>query len=786
MILMIKQLELLKKLVPRIKGELKKRGIPLPSFTDALFFAMGMFCGRSTLFGMLKPFGGAFFAAIFSGRFSYIYIVAAISGQIFSGSPLYETGKYIFAMTFFALITEHLPGKPEVKTPVRSWLYTLSLALSGLFFMFTTSRGMALTTAYDLMLLFLECTVAFSATAAFSTAIPVIKKAKLSFSFSPEEEIGLVSFLGCALWGAKDIFNFGIINFSDVICILIVLVFSIRLGPSRGVIAGLTMGLVSALGSGRIDISCVSYAFSALAASMAGVYGAISGCSAFILANALVTALANGSTEVLINLYDIVCACLLYALIPEKRLLRLTSFGSRDEKDRLYEDERCYSDYILTKAQSALEAMEKRMATLHKKRYCANEIESRFFERVARKGCLGCGMRRVCWSRDCEKTTRCLTRALTDNIETGKLKSDLLPPNCLRPKEFRNAFLHSSEIYRIEKMWQGKMNEVYHASQNRLSAFSEILAAAHNSLSLHHTFDRALADDIERRLSASDKSFSSVTVMRDCDGDPTVILSLNGCEEELSLFEKSTAEIISAACGRKMTRAGKRDCSDFTEKYVVKPSENVSFAIAGKGCGKKGISGDSVRWRLIDKALYAAVLCDGMGTGEKAAAEARSAAETLLDLIESGVDGEAAVRIVNSLFIPYGEATFSATDLYLYNTAQKSVKIIKCGGVASFMKSGERVDALYSKSLPLGSTLKSSVETFTLPARSGDITVMVSDGVLETSGENALKDTWLIDTLESFKGDNPRTLAESIVNRALEKCHREPKDDITVLAAMIK
>ena len=782
---MIKYLNLSKKLLLRIKGELRRRNIPIPTFADVFFFTLGTLCGRATLFGMLKPFGGAFFAAIFSGRFSYIYIIAAIQGQIFSGSPLYETGKYLFAMTFFALITEKLPYKARTKTSTRSLVYALSLALSGLLFMFTTSRGVAFTTAYDLMLLFLECSVAFSATAAFYTAIPVIRKAKLSFSFTSGEEIGLVSFLGCALWGAKDIFDFGIINFADVICILIVLVFSIRLGTSRGVIAGLIMGLVSALGSGRVDISCVSYAFSALASSMAGVYGAISGCSAFILANALVTALANGSTEVLINLYDIVCACLLYALIPEKHLLRLTSFGSRDEKDRLYEDERCYSDYILTKAQTALDAMEKRMAQLHKKRYCANEIESRFFERTARKGCLGCGLRRVCWSRDFEKTTRALTRALADSIETGKLKSELLPANCLRPKEFRDAFLHSAEIYRIEKMWQGKMNEVYHASQNRLSAFSEILAAAHAALLQHYTFDRALADDIERRLVASGKNFSSVTVMRDCDGDPTVILSLQGCEE-LSLFEKSTAEIISSACGRKMTRAGKRDSSDFTEKYVVKPSEGVSFAVQGKSCRKKGASGDSVRWRLIDKSLYAAVLCDGMGTGEKAAIEARSAAETLLDLIESGVDGEAAVGIVNSLFIPYGEATFSATDLYLYNTAQKTVKIIKCGGVASFTKSGERVDALYSKSLPLGSVLKSGVETFTLPAKSGDITVMVSDGVLEGTGANALKDAWLIDALESFEGDNPRILADSIVERALEKCQSEPKDDITVLAAIIK
>ena len=198
MILMIKRLNLLKKMVSRMKAELERKGVPMPSFADVFFFVMGILCGRSTLFGLLKPFGGAFFAAVFSGRFSYLYIIAAIFGQVFSGSPLYETGKYIFAMTFFALIIEKLPGKPEVKTLTRSWIYTLSLALSGLFFMFTTSRGIAFTTAYDLMLLFLECTVAFSATAAFHRAIPVIKKAKLSFSFSSGEEIGLVSFLGCA------------------------------------------------------------------------------------------------------------------------------------------------------------------------------------------------------------------------------------------------------------------------------------------------------------------------------------------------------------------------------------------------------------------------------------------------------------------------------------------------------------------------------------------------------------------------------------------------------------
>lgn len=763
----------------------RKSKIPLPTPLGILFFIMGVLCGRATLFGMLRPFGGAFFAAVFSGRYTYTYMLAAVLGQASSGAPLYETGKYIFAMTFYALVVEKLPHASKKKSSVRGGMFAGALALSGLCFMFTSSRGFSFTTIYDLMLLFLECTVAFCAAAGFHKAVPIIESMKLSYSFSSIEEISLVSLCGCALWGAKDISDVGFINIANVICILIVIIFSVRLGSGRGVIAGLTMGLVSALGSGRVDISCVSYAFSALAASLAGRFGAIPGCSAFILANALITALANGSTEVLINIYDIFAACILYSIIPEKVLLRITSFGTRDEKDRLSADERSYCEYVLTNAKNALDTLEKRMTLLQKKRSSKGDAERRFFERTARKGCMGCGLRRVCWSRDAKKTMNCLTEALTDSIETGKLKSDLLPSNCLRPKEFREAFSASAEIYRIEKMWQGKINELQEASKKQTAAFTEILSASLTALSRSYTFDRALSDDISRKMAEANIKCSDVIVMRDKDFDPTVMLKLESCGG-FFLCEKGASEIVSNACGKEMICAGKKDCKNCIIKYVVKPPSPASFAVSGKSRDKKAGSGDSVRWRVIDKALYAAVLCDGMGSGEKAAFEARGAAETVLDLIEAGVDGEAAMSIVNSLFIPYGETTFSAADLCLYNALEGTAKIIKCGGAASFTKSGERVDALYSKSMPLGSLVANQVETFTLPAKSGDIIVMISDGVLESSKDTALKDTWLIDELESFTGEDAGVLADSIVKRAMEKCGKDPRDDITVLAAIIE
>ena len=776
---------LIKTAFGKIARLMKKKKIPIPSLFDVLLFFAGILCGRATLFGVLRPFGGAFFAAVLHGRYTYIYMVSAILGQVFSASPLYETGKYIFAMCLYALIAEKLPSSSKDKTVIRSSLFTASLALSGLCFIFASSKGIAFTTAYDLMLLFLECAVAFCGAAAFCTAIPVIKKARLSFSFTQREEISLAAFFGCVLWGGKDIAQLGFINLSEVACIFLVLVFAVRLGSSHGVIAGSVMGLVSALGSGRFDISCVSYTLGALAASVAGVYGALPASSAFILSNALVTALANGSTEVLINLYDIFAACLLYSITPERWLMKISAFGSRDEKSLVSLDERHYCEYVLKNARSALTTLDKRMNALEETRSTKGDAGERFLERVARKGCMGCGLRRVCWSRDFNKTSLLLTRALTESLETGKLKSDMLPVNCLRPKEFREAFTNSAEIYRIEKMWHGRLQELSHASKSRMEAFSEIISVALNSLSASYSFDRALSEDIERRLREAEITPTSVTVMRDEDNDPVVMLRLKNCGG-FSLCDKGVNDIVSSACGVEMLRTGRRDCALCEVKYVPKTSFEVSFATSGRACGSKNTSGDSVRWRIINKSLYAAVLCDGMGTGHKAALEARTAADTLLDLIEAGIDGEASVRLVNSLFLPYGEATFSATDLYLYNSREKTVKIIKCGAVASFTKSGGRVDALYSKSMPLGSVLKPDLETFTLPASSGDITVMISDGVLDTTGENALKDTWLIDCLDNFSGDNPHILADSIVERAMEKCKKSPRDDITVLAAIIK
>ncbi len=750
-----------------------------------LYVLLSFLLGRAELLGSLMPLGGAFFAAAFEGRGSYFYAFSALFGMALGGADFPKMGQYIFAMCIFALIYEKIGFSGDKRILTRSGVFSSALLISGIFFMIAASRTEQIVLFYDSLMLFIEAAFAFFASAAFSAALPVVKRMKLSYSLSSREEISLVLLFGGALSGMKDISNVGPLNIADIICILIVLVFSVRLGGARGAVAGLSMGLVSGIGRGMIGADCVSYAFSGLAAGLCGFYGAVPGCGAFILANALITLLTNGSTEVLINIYDIFAACLLYGAIPEKVLLRITGFGTRDETVRAADDEREYAKKTVADLSTLLKDLEDRLVLLDKNRAEKYSEESKLFERTARRACSGCGMRRLCWNRDVQKTCASLRRALDEYKEMGSVSEENLPRNCLRPKEFTEAFCGMGEMYRRDLEWLAKLTEQRDAAAGRLKAVRALIAAAQKKLEAGAAFDRSLADDISRRLNDSGVECQNVSVMLDADSDPIVTLTLTGCGG-FSLCENGAASIISSACGREMVRCGKKDCKTCSAKYVPAPASPPLFAFSCVARDKKSVSGDSAGFRVIGKYLYAAVLCDGMGSGKSASRESSLSAETLLDFVEAGLDGKTAMEAVSAFFLPSGEVTFSAADLWLYNAESGRSKIIKCGGAAAFSKSGEKVDAMYSKTMPLASGVSYPGETYAFSVSGGDMVVMITDGVLESAAEGAARDGWIISEMENFRGDDPKRLCDIIVDKALKKCGECPKDDITVLAAYIQ
>ena len=183
---------------------------------------------------------------------------------------------------------------------------------------------------------------------------------------------------------------------------------------------------------------------------------------------------------------------------------------------------------------------------------------------------------------------------------------------------------------------------------------------------------------------------------------------------------------------------------------------------------------------LVDRDTYAIILCDGMGSGETARSESKLCANLLMTLLESGLDVQNAVSIINSMLISSFSDTLAAIDLCLINLNDASTKVYKCGGADTYAKTDNKVETITAETLPAGAT-ENKCEFFTLPSKKGSMIVLCSDGIVSADRKNSL---WIKNMIESFDGTQPEILAKQILEEA-KKANAKLKDDATVVASYI-
>ncbi len=261
-------------------------------------------------------------------------------------------------------------------------------------------------------------------------------------------------------------------------------------------------------------------------------------------------------------------------------------------------------------------------------------------------------------------------------------------------------------------------------------------------------------------------------------------------------------------------------------KLAVLPSGadgRYSIDIGTSGYARSGaVSGDSYICKELSDGRYIIILSDGMGKGEAAAVESSLAVKTLANLIEAGFDIEIALRTLNSiLLLKSEEEIFSTIDIGIFNRNSGRFKLYKVGAASTFVKRGDRVDTVKMAALPMGIVDGLKIDFVSLKLQPGDQIIMVSDGITdsvryrsgggdisEAGGDAAKNDggkhggysrqgrgiktendsgcKWLCDTIRSIKSKDPSTMADLIINRAVENYGVHEKDDLTVISAVVK
>ncbi len=729
---------------------------------------------RAEGIGGSHPFGFAFFAAVGG---SPAAAIGGAAGLIWAGAGLLEIGRYIFSAAVFMAVW---PGIRRGRLPFFTKRQGAALAAIispavGLFLLFISLTVGGYPLLYDIIVLLAEAATVYVAAAAFGRALPLCSTLHLRRSLTGEETLCFALLFGCCVSGLCGIRIFGSLDIGETACVLMVLVYAIRFGSLHGGVVGAVMGLICALSRGRVDAAPASFAVSGIAAGYFGKHGKAASCAAFILSNALVTALANGSAEVLINLSCSLAASAILFLIPKKFFDVISSTGGAATEESVILRDRLR---LLGKALSTAEGAMRSLSAGREEEI--NALRENMYGRTCRRVCSRCGLRKYCWGKD-EVNTRRSMAGMEKVLDRGeKLGPDRAPSHCIRPDTFAEEFGKMYDLYRCDRVWSDRRRELRSTLCTGFAGVNSVVGELAGLSGEPSLCDELLADDIRSRLRRKGVDVRNVYVTGS-DENTEVRLNMSDCGG-LGRCEDMVPQVLEEATGLKFAKTGLKSCGDCRCHYVVAPDFDVEAAAASAVKENRRISGDFSTCCLLDRGTFAMTLCDGMGSGDEAAKESRLCATLLISLLEAGMDAESAINLTNSLMLGSGVGSRTAIDLCIAELGG-TARFYKCGGAATYLRRDGGAEVLAPAGLPAGTEAGGGAECYERSLRDESTLVLISDGVaLSGDGESL----WIKELIENGGLATPQKLASEILNRARDRSSGVPQDDLTVIAASIR
>lgn len=426
-----------------------------------------------------------------------------------------------------------------------------------------------------------------------------------------------------------------------------------------------------------------------------------------------------------------------------------------------------------------------------RERFSEDEIEE-MFEKVADKVCASCERREQCLKKDRAGIYQMVYELLCTVEEYGaELNVEMkrkLQKNCVLAPRFLRKTLEVFQEAKKVMVWNNKMAMNREGCAVQLDTFAQLIQHATRELDSSIFTDPPLEKKIKIQLKKSGIKMLSSVFFVNAQGRYEIHVTVK-TEKGICISTRALAKILSACTGRRMCPAQDERPVLSQEYCTIVCVEGPGFytlqgiAKIGKGCQK--ISGDSFLMTQLPGGQEAVILSDGMGSGEKAFHESAMVVEMLEELLKAGFPKKTALSMINTaLVIGREEVCFSTIDMSIFDLYTGTCDFIKAGAASTFIRRDGKMEHIHSESLPLGVIQNQEPEESRKKLYSGDIVVMMTDGVLDALPEGEqerLLDLIILGT----PIENPKELAHYVLQKVLELTDKEPQDDMTVLVAGI-
>ena len=435
-----------------IKSKINVRKI-LGSIKDILIYFLCAFMASTKLISGATPFGIAMFAAINTINVPLIIpflIIAIITGVFFGNIALL---KFVIAGIIYVAIKSFLRLEDTKISNTGIVLFStivseiVGLSINGLLLYDTL---FAVYNSIMVGIFYLIC----------AEGIPVLYNIDKAKIYSAESLIcmGVIVSVLVSSFGSVGIAG---ITLRGTISILSVMVLGWKFGNSIGATSGLIISLAMGLmGFGNVA-TVATYAFCGLLAGILSRFGKWGAVVGFVLGNIILVFFANGSTEVLISIKEIVVASLVLFLIPKRLLVIL---------DDLFDYNRALpgesvGGYIEENTIFKLSAVSEVINDIAdnvssgKDDVPTDQIGS-FIKTLNENTCKRCQNYERCWKENYHKmyedTFDAIEKLQCNNVITER---DLRDSICERKSLLAEGLNLSFEIYKVNKEWQAKVKE---------------------------------------------------------------------------------------------------------------------------------------------------------------------------------------------------------------------------------------------------------------------------------------------------------------------------------------
>lgn len=755
------------------------------------YFLAAFLVGRVMMINLMAPFGIAFLTAIAISQ-KRKTICFSTAGTILGYISMYGNIRYLpmycFISTILLVISFILNGISKNKKLLILFVSIFISILFYKFFIVKFSFTVALfNAAFEILCIFpLYFIINYS--------IICFKELKSMHLYSSEEIISMavtISFIISGTWG---ITIYGV-SFRNIIALAFVLMLGYIKGSAHGAAVGVAIGTIIGITSSEMIIYIAVYGLCGLISGIFRETGKCMSVCSYIVIFIILKLYSDVGAQ--FKIPEVLISCIIFMAVPKGvyREMEVELDWQRKKESQKENYAEKIKSVLVERLKNFADVLNNVSFTLGKladndKLEMKNK-SSALVEKLADRVCSNCSMRTLCWRRESYNTYNMFSETIQNYQNNKKVISEGLEKKCIKRTLLMDSTQEIVNNYIIDEMWRNRLSECRELLAGQIGNMSTSVSEIVNEFNTDIKFNSDMENKMRRILTKNKIYYRDIFCFNDKNDHLIIRIAMEACGGKQKCV-KQVLPLINNVTGKLMC-VGEDGCriDDEMKSCNITFEETPKYHIAtyvNRRCkeGEK-YSGDSYMCGDLPDGSYMTIVSDGMGSGPQAGRESSAAVELIEKFATAGFNKLTAINTVNSIMsIKFTEdEKFSTLDLNSIDLYKGEVDFMKVGAVASFIKRGDDVDVIKSKTLPIGVLDKPDVEIINKRVLNGDLIVMVSDGVLDYNANVAGSYDWMVNFLKEFDSNDPKKLSKKIIEKAVELSKNKIKDDMTVIVEKV-